>query len=222
LVKAVVAGATAEQVSEATWLHDISQHKNHVSAGFYNSRSVIDHGDVVSASSNVVTVSSLRQLADVYNGLSIEFHDEDNDVYEVRKIVDYAINGANVDVTLDRAPYSALTTDWDAYILGISNVDVRYETDAALTAYGASKAGDAMTLSSGAITTGTIDGLGLAEIGVAVLAAVVKTGLDLKTAVEVAHAFASGNVTITGNTWSFKDVDGNELFAFTVSAGGRS
>ena len=77
----------------------------------------IDSGTVVSYLTNVVTCSDLQALEDVYNGLAIKFFDTINEVYEVRKILDYTINGLNVDITLDIEPRSTLTTDWDVYIL---------------------------------------------------------------------------------------------------------
>jgi hypothetical protein len=119
IIDTVLAGSgnyTLGEISNAVWQHPISAHDNHVSAGFYCSRPVIQIGDVVSANGAVLTISGLRQVNDIYNGLVCTLHDEVNDVYEIRNILDCVINGGNLDVTLDRIPYSTVTTDWDIYI----------------------------------------------------------------------------------------------------------
>ena len=108
---------TVAEIASGVWSHDISEHTDHTSAGFYASRSMVEHGNVVSITNNVVTCSGLQLLNDVYNGLTVEFHDETNNVYEVRKITDCAVNGGNLELTLDRIPYSTITSAWDAYVM---------------------------------------------------------------------------------------------------------
>ena len=209
VIDGTASGPSAADIAEAVWVHDISAHEDHTSAGFYVSRSVIDHGDVVSVASAVVTVSGISTTADLYNGLSVEFHDETNDVYEIRRITDMAINGANTDLTLDRAPVSTLTSDWDAYILGagmsITPAQVNAEADTAIS--------DASLPTSAQVVAAILAETGITAGGV----------VSVQDIIKAVYAAARGKVAISGSAYAYKDDDDSTtLYTLTPSSTGRT
>jgi hypothetical protein len=131
LVSAVNAGITASELAEAVWTHDVRNRAldgTHTSSGFFLSRTVPEWGNVISITGNEVTVSGdlfNEDAVGLYSGRTIQFHQRNELIYEVRKVVDHKAGGV---LELDKAPVIVnLTNQWHCYLLpelNINNSDI--------------------------------------------------------------------------------------------------
>lgn len=138
VITGTVSGMTAGDLAEAVWLHNIQNRAldgSHTSSGWALSRQVVDIGLVTAVNGAEITMSGtrFRDVVGLYDGRTIQFHKNGEDVYEVRKIKSQATGGV---LTLDKATVSpVVANEWHAYILPASSDGVATEAkqDAAKT-----------------------------------------------------------------------------------------
>ncbi len=120
LVSGVVTGATVGEIAEGVWLHNVRNRQldgTHRSAGYFLARTAPEWAGVTNVTGAVVTMTPgdyFNGTVGTYAGRLVQFHKNGENIYEMRRVVSQAADGA---LTLDQAPVLVESSGWHGYVL---------------------------------------------------------------------------------------------------------
>jgi len=113
-------GLTVFEIALGVWAHDVRNRAldgTHLSAGYFLARTAAHWGNVTAVDGRTVTMSGtlFQDVAGLYNGRYVQFHQAGEQIHEVRRIINQAAGGV---LTLDKAPVLvSMSNNWHGYVL---------------------------------------------------------------------------------------------------------